>query len=107
MTSPSVLYVDDEAANLVVFAAGLKGSELSVLTAPGGAAALEVMRKHEVAVLVTERGLGGREADAAVASNDDGNLVLESLAGHFFAHPSYCASSRRTLSMRSPVNEPM
>lgn len=59
MTSPSVLYVDDEAANLVVFAAGLKGSELSVLTAPGGAAALEVMRKHEVAVLVTDQRMPG------------------------------------------------
>ncbi len=59
MTSPSVLYVDDEAANLVVFAAGLKGAGFPVLTAPSGAAALELMHQHEVAVLVTDQRMPG------------------------------------------------
>ena len=59
MTTPSVLYVDDEMANLVVFAAGLKGSPVTVRTAPSGAAALELMREHEVAVLVTDQRMPG------------------------------------------------
>ncbi len=58
MTSPSVLYVDDEAANLVVFTAGLRGS-VQVVTAQSGAAALELMRKHEVAVLVADQRMPG------------------------------------------------
>ena len=58
MTSPSVLYVDDEPANLVVFAAGLRGT-VSVVTAPSGATALELMRKQEIAVLVADQRMPG------------------------------------------------
>ena len=58
MTSPSVLYVDDEPANLVVFAAGLRGV-VPVLTAGSGTAALAVMREHEVAVLVSDQRMPG------------------------------------------------
>ncbi|MDP2270026.1 MAG: ATP-binding protein [Archangium sp.] len=58
MTSPSVLYVDDEAANLVVFTAGLRGS-VPVVTAQSGAAALELMRKQEIAVLVADQRMPG------------------------------------------------
>ena len=58
MTSASVLYVDDEAANLVVFAAGLKGV-VPVLTASSGTAALEVMREHEVGVVVSDQRMPG------------------------------------------------
>lgn len=58
MTSPAVLYVDDEPNNLVVFAAGLKGT-LPVLTAPSGQAALELMRQHEVAVVVSDQRMPG------------------------------------------------
>ena len=58
MTSPSVLYVDDEPANLVVFAAGLRGV-VPVLTANSGAEALELMRAHEVAVLVSDQRMPG------------------------------------------------
>ena len=58
MTSPSILYVDDEPANLVVFAAGLRGV-LPVVTAPSGAAALELMRKQEIAVLVADQRMPG------------------------------------------------
>ena len=68
MSSPSVLYVDDEAANLVVFAAGLRGT-VQVVTAPSGATALELMRKHEVAVLVADQrmpGMSGVDLLAAV-----------------------------------------
>ena len=58
MTSPSVLYVDDESANLVVFAAGLRGT-VSVVTAPSAATALELMRKQEIAVLVADQRMPG------------------------------------------------
>jgi len=56
--SPYVLYVDDEPSNLVVFEAGLKG-ELPVLTATSGSRALELMREHEVAVLLTDQRMPG------------------------------------------------
>ncbi len=59
MTSPSVLYVDDEPANLVVFSAGLRGSQLPIVTAPSGAAALELMRKQEISVLVADQRMPG------------------------------------------------
>lgn len=59
MTSPSVLYVDDETANLVVFSAGLRGSQLPIVTAPSGAAALELMRKQEISVLVADQRMPG------------------------------------------------
>ncbi|MDP1824233.1 MAG: ATP-binding protein [Archangium sp.] len=68
MSSPFVLYVDDEAANLVVFAAGLRGT-VQVVTAPSGATALELMRKQEVAVLVADQrmpGMSGVDLLAAV-----------------------------------------
>jgi signal transduction histidine kinase len=58
LTSPYVLYVDDEAANLVVFSAGLRGT-VSVVTAPSGATALELMRKQEIAVLVADQRMPG------------------------------------------------
>lgn len=59
MTAPSVLYVDDEPANLVVFAAGLRGSQLPIVTVPSGAAALELMRKQEISVLVADQRMPG------------------------------------------------
>lgn len=58
MTSPFVLYVDDEPANLVVFTAGLRGA-VPVLTAPSGAAALELMRTQEISVLVADQRMPG------------------------------------------------
>ena len=58
MTAPSILYVDDEPANLVVFAAGLRGV-VQVATANGGVAALELMRKQEFAVLVADQRMPG------------------------------------------------
>ena len=67
-SSPHVLYVDDEAANLVVFAAGLRGT-VQVVTAPSGATALELMRKQEIAVLVADQrmpGMSGVDLLAAV-----------------------------------------
>lgn len=66
--SPFVLYVDDDTSNLVVFESGLKG-ELPVLTARSGAEALEIMRHHEVAVLLTDQrmpGMSGVELIEAV-----------------------------------------
>ena len=56
--SPYVLYVDDDAANLVVFESAFK-AELPVLTAQNGAEALETMRRHEVAVLLTDQRMPG------------------------------------------------
>ncbi len=56
--SPFVLYVDDDAANLVVFESSLRGA-LPVLTAGSGAEALALMRTHEVAVLITDQRMPG------------------------------------------------
>ncbi len=56
--SAYVLYVDDEAANLVVFSAALE-SELPVLTARGGPEALELMKTNDVAVLLTDQRMPG------------------------------------------------
>jgi signal transduction histidine kinase len=49
-----VLYVDDDPANLVVFEAGLR-RELPVLTAGGGAEALELLRTRDIAVVLTDQ----------------------------------------------------
>jgi C4-dicarboxylate-specific signal transduction histidine kinase len=53
-----VLYVDDDAPNLVVFEAAC-GSEFDVLTAESGTAALEIMRRQEVAILLTDQRMPG------------------------------------------------
>lgn len=53
-----VLFVDDEEPNLVVFEA-VCGDELSVLTASSGAAALELMKEHEVGVVLTDQRMPG------------------------------------------------
>ncbi|MBL8923579.1 MAG: response regulator [Myxococcaceae bacterium] len=49
-----VLYVDDDPANLIVFEAGLK-RDLPVLTANGGAQGLELLRTHDVAVVLSDQ----------------------------------------------------
>jgi len=51
---PAVLYVDDEAPNLDVFARSFD-EELCVTTASSGEAALEILRRTEVGVLVTDQ----------------------------------------------------
>lgn len=56
--APLVLYVDDEADNLVVFEA-LYGETFRVATATSGPQALERLRDHEVAVLVTDQRMPG------------------------------------------------
>lgn len=53
-----VLYVDDDAPNLVVFEAAC-GSEFEVLTAESGTAALEIMRRQEVGILLTDQRMPG------------------------------------------------
>ena len=56
MTSPSsrplIVYVDDEKTNRVVFAASM--GDFNVMTAESGAAALELLSVHDVAVLITD-----------------------------------------------------
>lgn len=52
--SPKVLFVDDDESNLIVCEA-VCGDEFDVLTASGGAEALELMRAHEVAVVVSDQ----------------------------------------------------
>src|SRR4051812_36535358 len=52
-SGPLVLYVDDEKGNRVVFEQSL-ASDFTLMTAPGGAEALELLEKHDVAVLVTD-----------------------------------------------------
>jgi signal transduction histidine kinase len=50
----TILYVDDDAANLTVLEAACAG-EFSVLTAPSGRRALEIMRDREIAVLLADQ----------------------------------------------------
>lgn len=51
---PHVLFVDDDPANLVVLEATC-ADEFAVLTAGSAEAALELMKKHEVGVLLTDQ----------------------------------------------------
>jgi two-component system NtrC family sensor kinase len=53
-----VLFVDDEEPNLVVFEA-VCGDEFPVLTASSGAAGLELMKKHEIGVVLTDQRMPG------------------------------------------------
>lgn len=56
--SASVLFVDDDVSNLVVCEAATSDS-FDVLTAPNAEAALELMRRHEVGVLVADQRMPG------------------------------------------------
>ena len=53
-----ILYVDDDEANLIVFTAAC-GRELPCYTARGGEEALELMRHHEIGVLLTDQRMPG------------------------------------------------
>lgn len=53
-----VLFVDDEEPNLVVFEA-VCGDEFPVLTASSGSAALELMKDHEIGVVLTDQRMPG------------------------------------------------
>ena len=53
-----VLFVDDEEPNLVVFEA-VCGDDFPVLTASSGAAGLELMREHEIGVVLTDQRMPG------------------------------------------------
>lgn len=53
-----ILFVDDEEPNLVVFEA-VCGEEFPVLTASSGEAGLELMRRHEVGVVLTDQRMPG------------------------------------------------
>ncbi|MEZ4286889.1 MAG: response regulator [Polyangiales bacterium] len=53
MTAPYILFVDDEEPNLVVFEAVC--NEFRVLTANSGEAGLELMKKHEVGVVLSDQ----------------------------------------------------
>lgn len=64
--SPYILYVDDELSNLVVFEAAFKG-QLPVMTASSGSQALELMREHEVAVLLTDQRMPGMSGVELIA----------------------------------------
>lgn len=56
--SPYVLFVDDEIENLAVFEAAC-GDRFAVLTAVGAEQGLELLRKHEVAVLLADNRMPG------------------------------------------------
>lgn len=58
-TSPVVLVVDDEAANLESVARIFQKEGLAVLTAPDGEKALELLRRNRVNVLVTDLQMPG------------------------------------------------
>jgi signal transduction histidine kinase len=53
-----VLFVDDEEPNLVVFEA-VCGDEFPILTASSGAAGLELLKQHEVGVVLTDQRMPG------------------------------------------------
>lgn len=53
-----VLYVDDDLANLTVFRAAF-GRRFSVLVASSGAEALDLLEKHDVAVLLSDQRMPG------------------------------------------------
>jgi response regulator RpfG family c-di-GMP phosphodiesterase len=55
---PPVLYVDDEQPNLDLFRRRFE-EDFEVLTAPGGAQALELLASTEVGVLITDQGMPG------------------------------------------------
>jgi response regulator RpfG family c-di-GMP phosphodiesterase len=52
--NPKVLFVDDDESNLLVCEA-VCGDDFDVLTAQSGAVALELMRLHEVGVVVSDQ----------------------------------------------------
>lgn len=54
-----VLFVDDEVSILEIAAAIFEGQGISILTARHGAEALEVIRNHEVAVIVSDQRMPG------------------------------------------------
>jgi two-component system sensor histidine kinase/response regulator len=54
----TILYVDDDAANLTVLQAACS-DEFAILTAESAEAALEVMRQHEIAVLLVDQRMPG------------------------------------------------
>jgi signal transduction histidine kinase len=59
---PLIVYVDDEKANRVVFEASM--GDFNVMTADCGATALELLAKHDVAVLISDirmPGMSGEE----------------------------------------------
>ena len=53
-----VLFVDDEEPNLVVFEA-VCGDEFPVLTASSAMAGLELMKEHEIGVVLTDQRMPG------------------------------------------------
>jgi C4-dicarboxylate-specific signal transduction histidine kinase len=66
-----VLYVDDDSPNLVVFEAAC-GLEFDVLTAQSGSAALEMMRRQDVAILLTDQRMPGTTGvELAAAARDE------------------------------------
>jgi two-component system sensor histidine kinase/response regulator len=54
----TILYVDDDAANLTVLQAACS-DEFTVVTAESAEAALEIMRQHEIAVLLVDQRMPG------------------------------------------------
>jgi signal transduction histidine kinase len=54
----TILYVDDDASNLLVLKATCEG-EFHVMTAGGGEEALEILKEHEVAVLLVDQRMPG------------------------------------------------
>jgi two-component system response regulator PhcR len=61
-TGPLVLYVDDERGNRIVFEQSLT-AEFNVLTAASAAEALELLEKHEVAVIVSDMRMPAMSGD--------------------------------------------
>ncbi len=55
---PTILYVDDDTANLTVLQVACS-DEFNVLTAESAEAALEIMRQHEIAVLLVDQRMPG------------------------------------------------
>ncbi len=75
-----ILYVDDEEAHLDLFQAVFE-DDYGILTTPSAAAAIEILRRHEVQVLITDQrmpGMTGVELLAAIRDEfpDVGRMIL-------------------------------
>src|SRR5262245_2552331 len=77
--NPKILYIDDEPANLIVLEAAC-GDEFEVLTATSGKEGLELLARHEVAVLLSDQRMpemsGVEVLEAAHAMRPDTVRVL-------------------------------
>jgi len=75
--SGTVLYVDDDTANLVVLKATCQG-EFDVITASSGPAGLEILKQREVAVLLVDQRMPGMSGVLGSRVTDEFRVISTS-----------------------------